>query len=218
MTFKQPPLVAMWVLTHLSRPNHALAGDLIEEYQRGRSRAWYWRQVILAIVASFFRDVQSHKLATLQAVFTGFAAFEVLGRLAIGPAMRGLELLIQIRTPPPPGSWSSIYMYVGIGLWVAAAVCTGRLIARLYGTQRAAMILANVVFLLAWNTPEWVRLVGNMLENGRYAAYVCNSMAVFALISVGLALGGLWEGWPEEEVLGGANTRPVSPPSGYPSE
>jgi hypothetical protein len=51
MTFKTPPRVATWLLQHLGPRYHreSLAGDLFEEYQQGRSRAWYWRQVIVAV-------------------------------------------------------------------------------------------------------------------------------------------------------------------------
>jgi preprotein translocase subunit SecY len=52
MTPIEPPSVATWLLKHLGRRNDALAGDLLEEYRRGRSAAWYWRQVLTAIVVS----------------------------------------------------------------------------------------------------------------------------------------------------------------------
>jgi hypothetical protein len=52
MKSSQPPRVATWLLKHLwTGPySDALAGDLIEEHQRGRSESWYWRQVLIAIV------------------------------------------------------------------------------------------------------------------------------------------------------------------------
>jgi hypothetical protein len=39
------------LLEHFGRGtnNEALAGDLLESFQEGRSRAWYWRQVLVAI-------------------------------------------------------------------------------------------------------------------------------------------------------------------------
>jgi hypothetical protein len=51
MTIKTPPRVATWLLHHLGPRYHgdSLAGDLFEEYQQGRSRTWYWRQVIVAV-------------------------------------------------------------------------------------------------------------------------------------------------------------------------
>jgi len=52
MKARQPPAFATWLLKHLCSGQYsdALAGDLVEEYQRGRSESWYWRQVLVAIV------------------------------------------------------------------------------------------------------------------------------------------------------------------------
>jgi hypothetical protein len=47
----QPPATATWLL-ELFGPQHnaeVLAGDLLEEFGHGRSRGWYWRQVLEAI-------------------------------------------------------------------------------------------------------------------------------------------------------------------------
>ena len=55
MTSSNPPTVATWLLEHLqsgSRNDH-ITGDLMEAYQRGRSRAWYWKQVLAAIIVNF---------------------------------------------------------------------------------------------------------------------------------------------------------------------
>jgi hypothetical protein len=52
MKSPQPPVFATWLLKQLCSGQYsdALAGDLVEEYQRGRSESWYWRQVLVAIV------------------------------------------------------------------------------------------------------------------------------------------------------------------------
>ncbi len=41
----EPPALATWLLEHIrfSNTDEALAGDLLEEFTRGRSAAWYWR-------------------------------------------------------------------------------------------------------------------------------------------------------------------------------
>jgi hypothetical protein len=54
MTLPKPPKLATWLLERLTSGYHTdpLAGDLIEEYGRGRSCAWYWRQVLIAILVS----------------------------------------------------------------------------------------------------------------------------------------------------------------------
>jgi signal peptidase I len=46
-----PPRFATWLLERVgsSYRREALAGDLVEEFQKGRSRFWFWRQVLQAI-------------------------------------------------------------------------------------------------------------------------------------------------------------------------
>ena len=58
----KPPVLATWMLEHLLRGgrNEALAGDLLEEFQRRCSVAWYWRQVLGAIVTSFSSEVRGN--------------------------------------------------------------------------------------------------------------------------------------------------------------
>lgn len=51
MTSTAPPRIATWMLLHLvaGDRDEALAGDLLESFHAGRSSAWYWRQVLVAI-------------------------------------------------------------------------------------------------------------------------------------------------------------------------
>jgi hypothetical protein len=51
MKSENPPRLAAWLLEHFgSQLNHdALAGDLWEAFKHGRSKGWYWRQVLAAI-------------------------------------------------------------------------------------------------------------------------------------------------------------------------
>ena len=54
-------MLAAWLVEHLTRREHreALAGDLLEEYNRLRSDAWYWRQVLAAVMAGFSTEVRT---------------------------------------------------------------------------------------------------------------------------------------------------------------
>jgi hypothetical protein len=72
MRSSKPPAVATWLLEHLqsgSRKDY-ITGDLMEAYQLGRSRVWYWKQVLGAITVSFCQEcifrrqnVKSHSAA-----------------------------------------------------------------------------------------------------------------------------------------------------------
>jgi preprotein translocase subunit SecY len=57
MRHTEPPSAATWLLTHLGRRNESLVGDLLEEYRRGRSSNWYWRQVVAAIAVDLGKPV-----------------------------------------------------------------------------------------------------------------------------------------------------------------
>jgi hypothetical protein len=57
MTGGNPPKLATWLLQLLAAGRHSesLAGDLMEQFAQGRSRLWYWRQVVMAIVLARVR-------------------------------------------------------------------------------------------------------------------------------------------------------------------
>jgi hypothetical protein len=62
--------IAAWIF-ELVGLDDGLAGDLLEERTRGRSRIWYWRQVLIAILISIYRAIRAHKGLALRAVATG---------------------------------------------------------------------------------------------------------------------------------------------------
>lgn len=56
---RPPPRLATWLVSHLAGRyrRDALIGDLAEEFRRGRSGGWYWRQALWALAASCRRFV-----------------------------------------------------------------------------------------------------------------------------------------------------------------
>ena len=99
----RPPRVAAWLFDRLaSGPNReSLGGDLAEQYRRGRSSAWYWRQAIGSILAGTARDVSDHKLLALRAVTVGFASLWIFWGLASVPlrVIWVLSIVLFVVTP-----------------------------------------------------------------------------------------------------------------------
>jgi hypothetical protein len=88
MTFRQPPAIAFWCLVNLSDPDEGLLGDLFEEYQHRHSRWWFWRQVAIAIVVGFARNVWTHKLENVAGgLHTVQAALGLGAQSIIAPVM-----------------------------------------------------------------------------------------------------------------------------------
>jgi len=55
----KPPALATWLVEHLvpGDKREALSGDLLEQFNQGRSAAWYWRQVLLAILVGLSKEL-----------------------------------------------------------------------------------------------------------------------------------------------------------------
>src|SRR5690348_637979 len=77
MTGRTPPELANRLLRRLRPSEDALAGDLLESYLGGKSRSWYWRQVLCAIVLILWSSIRQE--ATMERV----AAY-LIGALALG--------------------------------------------------------------------------------------------------------------------------------------
>jgi hypothetical protein len=60
----------------------ALIGDLFEEYQRGRSRLWYWRQAGLAMLYALAR--WAHRFSFLHRMTRRLVAILVVAALGVG--------------------------------------------------------------------------------------------------------------------------------------
>ena len=82
MIFREPPRSALWVLAFVWRGHYgdSLTGDLIEQFQQGRSRWWFWRQVVVALLIAPLRSTVRKWLAVFGLVALGaYLSFRVLG-------------------------------------------------------------------------------------------------------------------------------------------
>ncbi|HEY6271682.1 MAG TPA: hypothetical protein VIX19_06765 [Terriglobales bacterium] len=108
-----PPTTATWMLKHLASAegNEELEGDLLEEFQRRRSASWYWRQVLLAILA--FPNASRIAWLTFWAAI--FAAVWVSGLHTIS------SLMAHFRFQAAFGNWLDRESY-GKTIWVAEGI------------------------------------------------------------------------------------------------
>lgn len=137
MTTRRPPRLALALLDRFGPDNAALAGDLVEEFERRRSRVWFWWQVLAATATARVErpaEIRPLRLVDLQPV----EALERSRRLnlRLGPVnlsaspvpgvgglgLVALALLVSVVTP---GAWA----------WLLAAPLAG-----------AAVGLAVIVF------------------------------------------------------------------------
>lgn len=120
MNRSDPPSIATWMLEHWMPGigNDALAGDLIEEFRSGgagRTRSWYWRQVLAAIAIDGSRKILSHRNLLFFAVLWSMAspAWLVLSGNA-ETRTRAFGLMVEMDFP-----WSTI---CAIGLSLATSL------------------------------------------------------------------------------------------------
>jgi len=73
---KQPPAFAARLLKRLvpAQDHDVLLGDLCEEFQRGRSVAWYWVQIVAGIFVGTWNEMRAHKLLVLRAIVIAFVS------------------------------------------------------------------------------------------------------------------------------------------------
>jgi hypothetical protein len=169
----QLPIIATWLLDHFnSSPiDESIWGDLVEEYALGRSSTWFWRQVLVVLVLSFWKEIRADWLLATRAIFIGWAVFHLLQFVAWAVLLR-FHL------------WTHVYFSLlrflgyGIGIWFAWLIlwapiwiASGWNVARLNGSHKVAMVLAFSTTVLFWQLhrmPWIVHLFVGASGNARY--------------------------------------------------
>jgi hypothetical protein len=80
---RRRPRLASIILDLLAPGNEALVGDLEEEFSRGRSTAWYWRQVLTAIALQGPLAVRARGLVAAENFVTGIITLVMIGFYAV---------------------------------------------------------------------------------------------------------------------------------------
>jgi hypothetical protein len=192
MRSSQPPIVATWLLTRFGNGNEVLAGDLVEEYQRGRTAAWYWRQVLVAIFVGCGNEVRTHKLLAVRAVITGWAALILSSYLISFPLYKLYSrVLMDLGFRPLWFWWWHYYTYPIVLVPCIGGFLSGWLVARFHRAYRVTMVTVYAVSVLLTSLPEIFRLATNSLSNSRFVPYLLSHLLIECLFVVSILLGGL---------------------------
>jgi hypothetical protein len=199
MRSSHPPIVATWLLVHLrsDKENESLIGDLLEDYGRGRSTAWYWRQVLAAIVVSSCGEVRAHGLIAIKAMVTGWAAQFMFQFVEWGLLSR-FHLWIPL--------YHKLPLYFGYGiaasltwllLWTPIWIGSGWFVGGLYRSHFASMLLVFSTSVLVWKLlklPRTIQLLFDGAGDSRYLPQLVVEVMNLILPSVYIVLGGFLAG------------------------
>jgi hypothetical protein len=152
----KPPFIAAWLLDRFgANPQHdAVAGDLLEQYRLGRSRFWYWREVITAIIVGTWAQFTEHPLMVLRAVAMGWL-FAFLLSKTVWPYWTPLVVRYVIDAPQ---AWQPLLLELLID--GPGVVAVGWILARFGRQCRIAAIVAHVASMIAftavniWRNPQ----------------------------------------------------------------
>ena len=74
MKERKLPRIATWLLRRFgpSEQNQVLVGDLAEHYRSGRSRWWYWREVMIALSVGTLRETWQNRMMVLMGLAVGW--------------------------------------------------------------------------------------------------------------------------------------------------
>jgi hypothetical protein len=141
---EQPPKVARWILNHFgSSPNNpAVIGDLDERYNSGSSAGWYWKQVVVAVVVSFFKEIWEHKFRATIAVLTGWVVLLL--------ATSWLDYFLPLTAFwLLPTTWKYPDGWMILVTWATFAA-TGWFVAKTQRSDRSPMVLVYAISFIAW--------------------------------------------------------------------
>jgi hypothetical protein len=199
MRTSSPPIIAAWILHRFgpSPETDVIAGDLLEEYQQGRSRLWYWREAIVAILTGTWSEVKQHSLSLLGAIAVGWI-LDLAWHSVITPFEYSL---IEYLFDRPTSAWqfsfhkflSEVPLAVMIG-WTTARLARRLRIPAVFGMAGSLMVVGvwNVlkVAQIAWASPY-------PFHFSVWLAFLCPIPLLTVLVLFG---GGLLTGSPKRSI------------------
>jgi hypothetical protein len=217
----QPPRVATALLKQFGPGSDALEGDLAEGLRSGRSQRWYWRQVVGAILAGGYREIQAHPVAVARSFVMGWIVAWGFSNYAVLVAL-DLDQWLFVRG----FGWFYLHGYrLHLDPWMIAALCNalgGSLAVRYYQGQRSVMALvyagtilcANIILFALWvyyiaTTPPPILFLYVPIVLSSYPGPVSDVLRAttiaFGVLPAAAFIGGLWAAQTKKALQTGAH-------------
>jgi len=203
MRTSHPPIIAAWILHRFgpSPETDAIAGDLIEQYQQGRSRWWYWREVVVAIFRGTWFEVRQDTRLLLIAIAMGWML-----NLAWHSVITPFEYSLIDYVFGPPRSPDIRFSTAFVTFLVEAplAVATGWTAARLARRLRIPAVFGmagSLLVVAAWSVWENTQIAWASDSLDRYFTFVWPFLSPIPLLTVLVLFGGgLLTGSPKRSI------------------
>jgi hypothetical protein len=155
MSGRDPPVIATWLLKRFGagRYSESMVGDLIEQYGQGRSRSWYWKQVVVAILIARASAMQMRPWIAAKTLILRVAIEVpiVLGIITTIDQSRRSQDLREMLSPP---FLATISVLLAVFLMALALLRNTRSSKRLHG-RGSQLVLLFALTSLGAGTLTW---------------------------------------------------------------
>ncbi|HEX4065242.1 MAG TPA: hypothetical protein VHZ09_04395 [Acidobacteriaceae bacterium] len=178
--------------------NEALSGDLLEERQRGRSVAWYWRQVCWAIAVGVFSRLRDFALPLMfcAAWASLYPTWNYLSQAVLALAMPAgwtvpgwpWSALVPIgygMVPALTFVWFGFLVYVLLRPGIFQGVTARHL---LWGLSASLNVLLISTHLLLWHFRQSRIDLRSLMRENFYSAFHLSSISIPLALSLFAAL------------------------------
>jgi hypothetical protein len=157
---KEAPGLAIWLLKHFgaSIQNDAIIGDITEQFAGGRSRSWFWKQVLSAIAISTFREIWHNKMASIVGLSSGWLFLDLTSRLLVFPMWSGFTygFFVNALAEYEALGWytSSFLHFTIVLLMLPVYASAGWIVSRSAKEHRTAIVLAFAISVILVRLPD----------------------------------------------------------------
>lgn len=140
-----PPRLALWLL-ETSKVEDALAGDILEQLEQGRSAAWLWREVVAATWAAAWRCAPAYRRSWLTGALGGLTASWVLITAAS-------QALVRLGWLTHAAEWAGLQYAELLLLGSACTAVAAWIVARAHASHPVAALVGFAAAVMA--APLW---------------------------------------------------------------